>query len=248
MKRQSSPAKSQILRPKAVRATREALAVGAIVTCAVFLRLLFVFSLQDTPFFLEHFSDSRLYMQLVEQIRGGGIEGAYFMSPLYPYLVAAVAELTGNPELWVRILQALFGGATTLLVFRIAKERFSPVAGFLASAIVALYAPIIYYDGLLLTESLQTLLITGHLLLLLRAVDSGELRSWIASGVLLGLAVVTRATVVVFLPVFIVVWIFLRKDSRPSPRYIAAFAVSVLLTFLPTAMHNAAEEDRKSVV
>lgn len=181
-------------------------------------------------------------MQLVEQIRGGGIEGAYFMSPLYPYLIAAVATLTGEPELWVRILQALFGGATTYLVFRIGKERFSPTVGFLASAIVALYAPFIYYDGLLLTESLQTLLITGHLLFLLRAVDSGETRSWIVGGVLLGLAVVTRATVIVFLPVFVVVWIFLRKETRPSPRHIAVFAAAVLLTLVPTAMHNAAEE------
>ncbi|MBR9974348.1 MAG: glycosyltransferase family 39 protein [Bacteroidetes bacterium] len=211
----------------------------AVAVLAFLLRLLFLSSLADTPFWLEHFSDSRLYMQLAADIAAGGIDTVYFMSPLYPYVVAGVAGLTGNPELWVRILQALAGAMTAWLVFRIGAQTFSRGAGLAAAAVVAAYAPLIYYDGLLLTESLLTLLLTAHLLALLQAFRKGRIWDWVFAGVLLGLAVVTRATTVLFLPALVVVWLFLRGEHRPAPSRIAAYAAAALLTLLPTALHNA---------
>ncbi len=216
--------------------------LAIIVAIAIVLRLLFVYSLQDTPFFLQHFSDSRLYMRLAEQISGGGIPHAYFMSPLYPYIVSLVAQLTGNPELWVRILQSIFGGGTVLLTFLLGRSLFARSAGLLAAAVVAVYAPLIYYDGLLLTESLQTLLLTAHLYLFVTAFARADLRYWIGAGVVLGLSVVTRASIILFLPAVFVVWFFLRTEKRPPLRNMVAYAVTTLLMLLPTALHNAAAE------
>lgn len=222
--------------------SRETAIAMAIAILAVILRLVFVFSLRDTPFFLGHFSDSQLYMQLAARIREGGITEAYFMSPLYPYLIAAVAALTGNPELWVRILQALFGGITAFLTYRIGRQLFSGEGGLLAAVCIAAYAPALYYDGLLLIESLQTMLVVAHLFVLLRAMTNDAMRNWVVAGALLGLAVVTRATVIVFLPTLIVVWLFQRGARRPASRHMLSFVVAALLMLVPTALHNAATE------
>ncbi len=214
----------------------------ALAAVAVLLRLHFVFSLRDTPFFLQHFSDSRLYMQLAEQILGEGIPHAYFMSPLYPHLVALVWKITGNPELWVRILQAFSGGGVALLTYLLGRKLFDSSTALLAALVTALYAPLIFHDGLLLTESLHTLLVLAHLAVLVSAFRRRNNGYWIAAGILLGLVVITRSTAIVFLPTLIVIWLFMRGEGRPQLRHVLAYAAAALLTLVPTAWHNAATE------
>lgn len=219
-------------------------AAAAIGVLAIILRVLFLLQLKDTPFFSGHFSDTRLYMQLARDIAfGDGIQRAFFMSPLYPHLVAAVWKLTGNPEMWMRILQILFGAASALLTLLIARRLFDTGTGVLAGVLTALYAPLVFYDGLLLTESLQTLLLTAHMLLILLALKRSQAGWWVTAGLLLGLAAVTRANVLLFLPVFLIAWMFtswLRASVRVS--HLAYYAAAVLLTLAPTTVHNAAEE------
>ena len=250
MKRKQTTARESTgRRPAQLPADRSAFETGALrrweaaaiatALLAFVLRLLFVLSLRDTPFFLEHFSDSRLYMQLASQIGAGGIDRVYFMSPLYPYLVALVNAITGFPELWMRILQALFGAAGTYFLYRIAVPLYGRPTGFVAAFTVAVYAPLVYYDGLLLTESLLTLLVIAFLFFLLRALRSGRSRDWALAGIVLGAAVVTRATVVLFLPAVIVAWLFRKGDAKPQPRAMLLFAASTLLVLLPTTIHNA---------
>lgn len=213
-----------------------------LVLLAVGVRLLFLFELRETPFFAEHFSDSKIYYHLASQIREDGIPHVYFMSPLYPYLLAAIWTLTDNPELWVRLLQALFGGATTLLTFYLGRNLFGSITGGVAALIVALYAPLIYYDALLLTESLLTLLLTGHMMLLVTAWKSNNIRWWIAAGLLLGLAVVTRATVLLFPLGMFLVWMFSSRETRPGTAGLLAYVLAAMLLLLPTTIRNAAVE------
>ncbi len=221
-----------------------ALAVGSVTCIAIIVRILFLFQLKETPFFIGHFSDTRLYMQLAREIAfGDGVQRAFFMSPLYPYLVAVVWKITGNPELWMRVLQVVFGAATALLTLLIARRLFDMGTGLLAGLLTALYAPLVYYDGLLLTESMQTMLLTAHMLLLLLALKRNQTGWWMAAGFLLGLAAVTRANVLLFLPVFILAWMvttWMRSAVRKGQ--IAAYALAALLTLAPTAVHNAMEE------
>ncbi|MBN1447216.1 MAG: glycosyltransferase family 39 protein, partial [Bacteroidetes bacterium] len=217
---------------------------GGIVLLAVGLRIVFLLQLQETPFYLHHFSDTRLYMQLAEDIAfGDGIPRAYFMSPLYPHMLAVVWKLTGNPELWMRFLQILFGAATTAVAMLLAERIFDRKAAVVAGIGTAVYAPLIFYDGMLLTESLQTLLLTLHLLLLIIAFQQPRRRWWIAAGVTLGLAGITRANVFLFLPVFLLLWMFnpeRRGGGRPG--HLASYVAAALLMLFPTAWHNAAEE------
>ncbi|MDT8324632.1 MAG: glycosyltransferase family 39 protein [Bacteroidota bacterium] len=211
---------------------------------SLLLRLVFLLALQDTPFYQNHFSDSRLYMQLARDIMSGsGIEGAFFMSPLYPYLLAAVWKLTGAPELWMRVLQMFFGTGTVLVVFVIGRKVFSHRTGILAAALTATYTPLIFYDGMLLLESLLTLLLTLSLLFLLNALREGRLRDWALAGLTLGAAAVTRANILLFLPVFLLLWMFVpRLRDAASRKHVLWYTAIVLACLIPTTLHNAAEE------
>ena len=220
------------------------LAAAAVGGIAIILRVLFLIQLSDTPFFTGHYSDTRLYMQLARDIAfGDGVQRAFFMSPLYPHLVAAVWKLTGNPELWMRILQITFGTASAVLTLMIGRRLFNMNTGVLAGLLTALYAPLVFYDGLLLTESLQTLLLTAHMLVLLLALKRSQPAWWIVAGLLLGLAAITRANVLLFLPVFLITWMFApRLRSSVRGLHMAFYALAALLALVPTTVHNAAEE------
>jgi len=217
---------------------------GGIVLLAVGVRVVFLLQMMETPFFLHHFSDTRLYMQLAQDIAfGDGIPRAFFMSPLYPQLVAAVWKLTGNPELWMRILQVFFGAGTVAITMRIAERMFGGWSAVAAGIGAALYAPLIFYDGLLLTESLQTLLLTLHLFFLLTALQRSQWRWWIAAGMTLGLAGITRANVLLFLPVFVLLWMFATQwRGRSSIGHVIVYGAATLVMLLPTTLHNAARE------
>ncbi len=216
------------------------IAVAAVAGVSIILRIAFLLKLQGTPFFLEHFSDSRLYMKLAGSIANGqGIEEAFFMSPLYPYLLALVWKITGSPELWMRLLQIAFGAATAVATMQIGRRIFSMKTGILAGMLVAVYAPLIYYDGLLLIESLQTLLLALSLLTLIRALQDDALRPWLLAGLMLGAAAVTRANILLWLPVFLLIWMFVPAlRQQAEPRRIFLYVITAILCLVPSALHN----------
>lgn len=165
------------------------------------------------------------------------------MSPLYPYLLAAVSAVTGNMELWMRILQAGFGAMTAVLAALAGRRMHSAGAGIIAGALTAIYAPLIYFDGLLLTESLLTLLVMLAVFFLLRAVDLHQRRDWIFAALALGFAGMTRASVLLFLPVFLLAWMFLPALREKIQKVnVLLYTALVLLCLLPTTVHNATTE------
>lgn len=227
----------------AVTTMRDVMPLAAVIVVSVLLRVLFLLNLQDTPFYAQHFSDSRLYMQLAEDIVSGrGVEGAFFMSPLYTNLLALVWTISGDPALWMRLLQVLFGSGTVAVVFLLGRRLFSRPAAITAAALAATYAPLIYYDGMLLLESTLTLLLSLALLFLVRACQIGRVRDWVLAGLTLGAAAVTRANILLFLPVFLLLWMFLPPLQNMAKRkHVLVYVLVTLACLLPTTLHNAAE-------
>ncbi|PLX30596.1 MAG: hypothetical protein C0600_07915 [Ignavibacteria bacterium] len=232
-------------RPFPISGKGRSVVIGSVLfVLAVLLRFLFYLKLQDTPFFLSHFSDSRLYVELASAIvSGGGIDRAYFMSPLYPYFLAGVGQLFGPPETAMRIIQMLFGGGAAVLTYRVGLKQLGETAGVVAGVAVAFYAPLIYYDGLLLIESLLTLLCIAFLLSMLSAIEKRSRGLWILSGLLLGIAAVTRANILLFIPVFLLFWMFSTDLKKHVPvANLVLFIITIGVVILPTTMHNAAKE------
>ena len=168
--------------------------------------------------------------------------------PGYYYFLAGVYAVAGHSYLAVRIAQALVDTLTCWIVFGIGTAVAGPTVGLLAAAIAATYPPSIFYTGVLLTETLSTCLLAGAVLSLLsskRASGVSRLRSLALSGILLGMAGLTRSVLLVTVPCALF-WIVTNRWSgwRVAARDSIAVLVPIALVIAPVTLRNYQIHDR----
>ncbi len=213
-------------------------AVAAFIT-----RLLFLYELKATPFFSANFSDSRIYLELARAIsRGDTQDVAYFMSPIYPYLLAVVDSLAGDVEFWQRLLQCAIGACTTVLTGLLARRMWNPGAGLVACLFTALSPQLIFLDNMILTESLLTASIMAHLYFADRLWRGGSTADGAFAGIALGLAIVTRFSLMAAPLLYCVAYAFARKGGRPPSRTFAVMLIAAAACVAPFTIRNAVVE------
>ncbi|MCZ7556873.1 MAG: glycosyltransferase family 39 protein [Bacteroidia bacterium] len=222
---------------------RDVLFAIAIAAGALFLRLLFLWSWSETPFFSRHFSDSKIYYDLAARILSGqDTDRAFFMSPLYPWLLSLIMRITEDVDLWMRLIQVLLGSVVVYLVWDMGRSLFGRGSAFIAAILTAASVHLIFYENMFLLDSLLTGLMVGSLYCLLRAISRGRSRDWVLSGALFGLAVLTRASAVLFLPMMLIAWMF-RSGKEPGHfRGVGLWTGMSLLMLLPSTLHNFSAE------
>lgn len=212
--------------------------------------------------------DQREYLSLAQNLlHGRGLQFIdprfneavkAFRTPGYPMFIAACGA---NVRI-VRIVQALLDACTVLaidlLARRLLRARFAPL---LAAAIVAVNPFLIYFTGLLLSETLFTAMLAWAMVLLVYGNGGrGRWRAtllWLAGGLLLSLSVLVRPSAVALPVVLGLVSIFLNthrevsykelSPSEPDRRARLAFppgltmVLLTLLCLLPWAVRNRVE-------
>ena len=95
--------------------------------------------------------DARAYDAWGQRLAGGDWIGTdvFYQAPLYPYFLGALYASVGRDLLLVRVVQALVGGASAVLLASAATRLFSRRVGWVAGLGLALYAPAIFFDTLL---------------------------------------------------------------------------------------------------
>ncbi|MGH9142767.1 MAG: ArnT family glycosyltransferase, partial [Vicinamibacterales bacterium] len=123
----------------------------AIFGVALLVRLLHIWQLRRSPFFATLMGDSRGYDEWAQRIAGGDWIGhdVFYQAPLYPYLLGVIYAIAGRRLLLVRLVQAVIGSASCALLALAAARLFPRRAGIAAGLMLALYAPAIFFDGLL---------------------------------------------------------------------------------------------------
>ena len=126
-----------------------------------------------------------LYLQLVVSIVrfvSGAIAGEWY----------SLAQATGGSfYLWGRIVTALFGVATVLLVYQIGM-RWGARHALLASGLMAVLPLHVRYSHYVLTDTPLTFFVTLTFLLSLVAHERGTLGSFVNAGAAAGLAAATK--------------------------------------------------------
>ena len=232
--------------------TRQILLLGL----ALAVRLTWALAQPVTDESIDRLPDQREYLALGRNLLHGqglkffdprfGDEVWAYRTPGYPMLVAAC---NGNVRT-VRVVQAFIDTSTVLAVYLLARRWLGRGASLAAGAIVALNPFLIYFTGLVLTETLFTAMLAwGMWLILGRARRDGEVGwaatlAWLSGALLLALAILVRQSAI-GLPLVLGVAGALVNRGRGTPYHrrwpLPVGATVILLTglvLLPWAWRN----------
>jgi 4-amino-4-deoxy-L-arabinose transferase-like glycosyltransferase len=144
--------------------------------------------------------DEQQYSQIARTVVAGNGYGwdshapTSIRPPLYPGLLALTWTVFGAGNLQaVRVIQIVLSGLTAALVYLIGASVWGVRVGRLAAAIFWLYPSFIFYDYLILTETLFTCLLIAFVLATVKLVQEPRLQFALACGLSLGLAALTRS-------------------------------------------------------
>jgi tetratricopeptide (TPR) repeat protein/4-amino-4-deoxy-L-arabinose transferase-like glycosyltransferase len=202
-----------------------------------------VWQIRRAPFFTVLVGDSRAYDEWAQRIARGDWLGheVFYQAPLYPYLLGALYAIAGRNLLIVRIVQAIVGSAACVLLALAGWRFFSKRVGVVAGVVLALYAPAIFFDGLIQKSVLDVFFICLTVWLLGNLVEEPKRRlSWLWLGMAAGALSLTRENALVLAGV-IVLWACSRNAARPYRARLADAATIVLglgLVLLPVAVRN----------
>ncbi|HEX3645594.1 MAG TPA: tetratricopeptide repeat protein, partial [Vicinamibacterales bacterium] len=194
---------------------------------ALLVRLAHLWQMRRSPFFALLMGDSRGYDEWARRIAGGEWLGheVFYQAPLYPYLLGVIYAVAGRHLFLVRLVQALIGSASCALLALAGARLFSRRAGMVAGLMLALYAPAIFFDGLLQKSVLDVFFVCLALWLISRSEKTAKTAKrfflYLALGLTMGGLALTRENALVFILV-ILAWIIVQGLGSPqladSPR------------------------------
>lgn len=209
--------------------------VAVIFFAALLIRLLYLWTIQDSPFFTSPIIDCYWHHTWAQEIASGDWQGqvAFFRAPLYPCTLGLIYCLFGDGPLAPRIFQHLLGAFTcvfiTYLAFKMAGRART---AYIAGSIAAMYGTFVYFEGELLIVTLIIFLDLAALSWLAKIGPAAPPSRYLIPGFLLGLSAIARPTILAFWPPLIL-WLWLCRE-RPLQRSLVIRSLSVSLSlFLP---------------
>jgi len=212
----------------------------AIFVCALLLRVLYVgVALEKLP------PDTDAYLAIASNLASGGgynLEAGQptaFRPPGYPLFLAFWKLLAPSP--WAPLyLQAVLGASVVFMAARMGRMLVGKVFGLFAAIAVAVDPFQIAACGEFMTECLQTFLVAGAFLLLLRALRARYLLRYVLAGLAAGAAGLTRPEFLVFLPGAVSAVILWGRRGYKAAGVAALLAAGLLLPGLWGVRNSAA--------
>ncbi len=145
-------------------------------------------------------------------------------TPVYPLYLAVTRTITGSSFIGPMILQVIVGVGVVYVTYRLGLNLFGRRVALCAAMILAVDPLSIVYSSLVLTEVLFTFFVVCSVLLLWRP-DANRWTRGLASGLLLGVATLTRP-VSLYLSILLAIGYLILERRRLRQ------AVVVVLSFL----------------
>lgn len=184
----------------------------AVVAVAVTVRLSFQIQTHDVPTVRHLIGDAAGYYQWAAKIASGEWLGdeSFYQAPLYPYVLGLWLRLVGWEIGGIRLLQALWGALGVWCLYCGTARILGWRTGIVAGAMLAVYAPAVFFDGIVQKTSLGCLLVC--VLLAVMGWAEHAKRGYAAAvvvGAVAGLLVLTRENAIVWLPL-VGIWLLMR--------------------------------------
>ncbi|MCC6764616.1 MAG: glycosyltransferase family 39 protein [Deltaproteobacteria bacterium] len=205
---------------------------------ATIVRLGYLADLRATPWWGHLVVDPEYYDAWARKIAAGDWLGtrAFYMDPLYPYVLAALYGVAGRDLLLARLLNVACSVGACAATMLLGRRVGGPLVGILAGLGLAFYEPDVFHTGEIDKTSLSMLLVAGFLWLF-AARGVGGART-LAAGLALGLAVLTRANLLVFLPLGALVLARAGTSRSDGIGKAMLFAAGFALALAPVTWRN----------
>ncbi len=140
-------------------------------------------------------------------------EPSAFRPPFYSFVVAPFL-IFDKSEWAIATFQCLLGAATVFLVYKISSEYFSPSVGLIAAFLLTFEPFTIHFSTIIMSETLFTFLIVAGSFLFLR-------KRFMPSGLIFGLAVLTKPIVMPVLLATLALSIILRDRKLAKGTFVS---------------------------
>lgn len=161
-------------------------------------------------------NDQTVYVEQGLRIYAGEwVEGAFYFQPGNMLWIAGWLGVTGGDVAAVRVINAILGSLSTLLLFAAGRSALSTRSGLLAATLYALYPVTAFYDSTLLISPVATLFVAigiSSAVIMAQKANMG----WVAlAGFVLGASVLLRMTLLAMLPGFLLgIWLAPRSVGK----------------------------------
>ena len=210
------------------------LVLAALVRCA------YIAELRATPWFDRLVVDPEYYDAWAQRIAAGDWlgTGAFYMDPLYPYVLGALYAVAGRDPLLARLLNVVCSVGACAFAAALGRRVGGTTVGLLAGLGLALYGPDVFNCGELDKTALSMLLVAAFLFLM----TDRRRGALLGAGFVLGLAALTRANLLVFAPLGALVIARDPEGGHPSARVrtAALFLAGFALALAPVTLRNLA--------
>jgi len=215
------------VRPRSRRGQR----IGLILAVAVAVRgALFLLAGADERRF--YTLDAGGYLELARHLSAGYLEPrsqlfamGLMRTPGYPLFAAAVLKVASSVRALI-FVQLVLSVATVWLCHRLGTRLMGPAAGEVAALILSLDPVSAIYANQLQPETLFTALVVGGVLTWVSALDTNAPPAAALSGLLLGLAVLTRP-IGAYLALVLLAWGLRRLRIRVALAFLAPLTILV---------------------
>jgi len=186
-------------------------------------------------------SDGVLYLRMAQDIWGYLSESSIARQPVFPLLLAGLRWMTGDAMLVpvARFALSALSGVNCVLLTLLACRLWGRREGVVAGLAAGVYPNLFYWSAFLLTETVGVTMFLLLLHALLRLRDAPGAATGALTGLVAGVALLTRAALQVCIP-FLAVWLVIalwdrRKQLGTS---LAAAAVAAAAVQAPWAVRN----------
>ena len=159
-------------------------------------------------------------------------------APVYPLFLYQVYQITGANRMLALLLQAVFDTVTCFLIYLIAQRLFADhVICLLSSLLWSFYLPGILITKRFYSEPIFTLLLSGAVLLMMKAYENGQNRYFAFAGIGFGLSSLCRPVVLLFPLIWFVFFLFKKKNLKGFQNGLLMF-LAYALTLTPWVLRN----------
>jgi 4-amino-4-deoxy-L-arabinose transferase-like glycosyltransferase len=179
--------------------------------------------------------DEERSFRVAKIISAKGIESAYQESgwlskkhpPLMPLLYSLTIDLTGASLFHLRLVSVVFLAATLVTVYYLGRELYDRNTGYLAAFIFLLFPLVMRLGTSAMMDIQLTFFFSLALLASLRMVRVPSFGQALLTGLVIGLGLLTKYTMVLIFGVLVVCLLFMQAFRKQTFHFLLVFIVSL---------------------